>query len=218
MLKRLIPLALALGAALVLLPGAMGHVTTETDDGQYFITTGQQGEPVYTFQTTNLDLIIRENDNGEQGDEVPGVHENLSATLIAPGGEELTDGLTPQFGATGRYEFENGYALTQGGIYLLRLEGTVGDTDVTGEYDMPGPIENQNDVMFPDEGLPSLRDVAELQERVDTLEAEVDSLQAQSDGENGGQDDENGQAPGPGALLVVGLVASIALVMRRVRG
>lgn len=217
MLKRFIPLAVALGAALVLVPAAMAHVTTETEDGQYFITTGQQGEPVYTFQTTNLDLTIRENDNGERGDEVPDAHENLSAILIAPGGEELTDDLTPQFGETGRYEFENGYSLTQGGIYLLRLEGTIGETDVTGEYDMPGPIDDQSDVMFPDQGLPSLRDVADLQARVDTLESEVDSLQAQTDG-GGGPDYENGEAPGPGALLIVGLVASVALMLRRVRG
>lgn len=213
---RVIVLALALGSLLLLVPGAMAHVTTETDDGAYFITTGQQGEPVYTFQTTNLDLIIRENDNGERGDEVAGAHENLTATLIAPGGQELTDELTTQFGATGRYEFENGFALTRPGVYTLGLEGMVGDTDVTGTYDMPGPIEDQSDVMFPDEGLPNLRDLAELQDRVDALEAQVNEMEDNGNGGNGGNGDGE-QAPGPAALLIVGLVAVSVVLLRKKR-
>lgn len=198
---RVTVLALALGSLLLLAPSAMAHETYESDDGEYLITVGSQGEPVYTFQVTNVDLIIREHlGDGERGDEVSGVHQTLTATLIAPGGEEHTDELTTQFGSEGRYEFNDGYVLTQPGIYTLRLEGSINDTPVDGVYDLPHTIPSQSDIMFPDQGLPTAHDVAELQDRVAALETQ--------------SGDDNNDAPGPGALLLVGLLAFSVLLLR----
>jgi hypothetical protein len=175
---------------------AQAHVTHLTDDEAYFITIGQQGEPVYTFQRTNLDLIIRINEDGERGAEVGGVHETLTATLIAPGGEELQGTLTVQRGSEGRYQFDGGYTLTEPGVYTLRLVGTINDTPVNDVYAMPHEIYSQADVMFPDQGLPTLKE----------LDARLQAL------ENGSGERA---VPGPALVAVLAALGAVAVVLRR---
>jgi MYXO-CTERM domain-containing protein len=199
--RRLLTAVLLLGALMVV-PAAAAHVTYLTDDEAYVITVGQQGEPVYTFQRTNLDLIIRE--NTDERAEVGGVHETLTAVLIGPGGEELEGELSPQHGATGRYQFADGYTLTQPGVYTLRLTGTIGESTVDRVYDLPHAIHSQSEVMFPDRGLDDLR---ALNARVADLETRL--MQAET------QAADNGEAPAPGLALVALLVLGLALLARR---
>jgi hypothetical protein len=211
MRMRILVLALAAVGLLLLAPGAMAHTTHLTDDGQYCIVIGQQGEPVNTFQRTNLDLIIRPNLSGStdlaerdcDGDNpVDGVHETLNAYWIAPGGEEHHDELVLQRGQV-RYQFANTYMLTQPGYYNLYLEGHINGSPVDGEYLNDHNIRDMTELMFPDQGLPNPRDTAALEARVAALEAQL------AEGQGG-----NAEAPGPGALVLVGLIAFSALFLR----
>lgn len=186
-------------------PHASAHVTYPTDDDAYQITVGQQGEPVYTFQRTGLDLIIRENTT--ERTEVSGLEETLTVTLVGPGGEERNLPIEPQFGSVGRYTFVEGYTLTQPGLYQVRIEGTIRNTAVSGTYDMPHEVLPQSEIMFPDEGLPTLKD---LRDRNQALEQRVQALEeAGSGGDDAGRDSP---APLLGVLLALVLVA---FVLRR---
>jgi len=81
---RPLPVLLAVLTLVLVVPAALGHATYPTDDGRFLITVGNLGEPVYTYQKSGLDLIIRENTTDRA--EVPGVDATLNATLVAPGG------------------------------------------------------------------------------------------------------------------------------------
>lgn len=199
---------LAVATAILLIPAASAHVSYPTDDGRFIITVGNQDEPVYTYKFTGLDLIVRENNTDRT--EVPGVNGTLNATLLGPGGAQLSMPLELQFGSQGRYEFSDGYILTQPGIYKLRLVGTISGTPVDGAYNMPHEITSASGIMFPDEGLPNVK---ELDERLTALEQNT----------HRGGDGGDGGDGGPGAnaasgLAVVGLLGALALVALRRRG
>ncbi|MGB1585646.1 MAG: hypothetical protein ACPHID_01190 [Thermoplasmatota archaeon] len=193
---------IALTCLLLAVPMAGAHNTVQTDDGAYFLTVGHRSEPTATYLRSGLDLIIRENNNGERGDEVPDLADQLQATVISPSGEELSQPLVKQYGAVGRYSFGDPYILTEPGQYQLRLVGTIGDTAVDGLYDISGPLDDFRDLTFPRTDVPTL---LELQDRIAALEAEH-AHHAMEEAAEEGED-----SPGVGMLaLLVGLVGLAA--------
>lgn len=214
-------LTISLIAAVLAAPAATAHERYISDDGKVSLVLGEQNEPVYTYDWTNLDFIVSEDSENGTGGPVPGVHERVNATLIAPGGEELSLPIEPQFGETGRYEFAEGYYLTQPGQYEVRLEGSINGTDVTGTYKLPGPRQSMADKGFPAEEVPTLLDLQsqleglsgedeenqQLKQQVSQLEQRVATLEAQQTEENG--------APGPGPLVAMAALVGVALVALR---
>lgn len=199
-------------ALCLLVPTAAAHETYVSADGLVKITLGEQDEPVYTYDFTNLDLILRDNTVAEgETRSISGAEETLQATLIAPNGEEMSLPLKVQHGETGRYEFTEGYLLTMPGQYKVRLEGTVEGTDVTGTYLLPGPRGDSMDITFPHDDVEDLR---ALQQRVDDLEARLDALGATNQGGEVEAGADNG-APGPGALMLLGAIGAALAVARR---
>lgn len=164
-------LALAL---FVLVPTASAHERYTSPDGAITMVLGEQSEPVYTYDFTNLDIILSYADSGEP---VLNVHQarTLTATLIAPDGQELTRPLAAQHGQPGRYDFNDDYQLTQAGQYHVRLEGHIEGHDMNGTYRLPGPREDMRNYTFPATDVPDLlqlqAEIAALEDRVDTLEA-----------------------------------------------
>lgn len=192
-------------------PTGSAHAVYPTDDGNFNIVVGYQGEPVYTYQATGLDLIIRDNATGGG---VPDVHTTLNATLVSPSGQELTYPLEPQHGETSRYEFSEGFVLTEPGLYKLRLSGTINGTQVDGDYAMKHATKPRTEIMFPAEGLDDLQ---ALNERIADLEAQVATLEQNGDtGTNGDGAEQNGaEAPLPVFSLALLGIALLALVRRR---
>lgn len=194
-----------LALVLTLLPTASAHERYFSSDGKYLLILGEQDEPVYTYDFTNLDFFVRDNDTG---DPIPGVETTVNATLIAPNGAEMSMPIQPKFGAEGEYEFEEGYLLTLPGQYSVRLDGDINGTDVTGEYLLPGPRDSMTTVTFPHDDVQDLR---ELQQRVDALETQID----ERNGDGGGQ---GGQASGVAWLpILIGAALGLALHARRGR-
>lgn len=234
-MPRTAPFLLLATAAflLVVAPTASAHETYHTDDDQYELVLGEQAEPVYTYDWTNLDFIVRHNVTGTA---VEDVHETVNATLIAPGGEEHHLPIEPQFGEDGRYEFVEGYYLTQPGQYQVRLEGHIQGSSVNGTYDLPGPRQSMSGFGFPGEDVPTLLDlegtttdlqeenrqlreenqrlqenVSTLETRVDDLESAVSALETQDGASSGGN-----ALPGFGpASAVAALTGALLLVRRR---
>lgn len=206
---------LALVACLLIAPAAAAHNTVQTDDEEYFLTIGHQAEPTATFLRSGLDLTVRENVDGEPGDEVPGLADQLQATMISPSGEEFSQPLSLQFGSTGRYSFGDPYILTEPGQYRLRLVGTIGETTVDGTYDISGSLEDFRDLTFPRSDVPS---PLELQDRVAELEAENAALEARIEAlEQGGSSVTAASEGAPGfmPLLAIAGVVGVALLRRR---
>lgn len=195
-------------ALCLLVPTAAAHERYFSPDDRFLIVLGEQGEPVYTYDFTNLDLSVRDNATGEP---ITGVEETLEATLVAPDSSELSLPLAVQHGQEGRYEFVEEYQLTMPGQYEVRLEGDIDGTDVTGTYLLPGPRGDFRDITFPHDDVPDLR---ELQDRIDALEAQVEALDNQEQSNGVATSDENG-APGPGALLLLGALGAALVVARR---
>ena len=201
------PLGILLALCL-LVPTAAAHERYFSPDDRFLIVLGEQNEPVYTYDFTNLDLSVRDN---ETGDPITGVEETLEAVLIAPDSSELSLPLAVQHGQEGRYEFVEEYQLTMPGQYKVRLTGDIDGTDVSGTYLLPGPRGDFRDITFPHDDVPDLR---ELQQRIDALESQVAALTAsnqngavQTSGDNG--------APGPGALALLGALGAALVVARR---
>jgi hypothetical protein len=191
---------------LAALPAASAHERYFSSDNKYLLILGEQNEPVYTYDFTNLDFFVRDNSTG---DPIEGVEETVTATLIAPNGEELSRPLEQQFGSPGEYAFDGDYILTLPGQYKVRLEGEIDGTDVTGEYLLPGPRGDSTDIYFPHSDLEDLR---ALQQRIDALEAQIDQM------ESGDENADEGGAGVPGPMAFASLVAlGLALVMLRRR-
>ncbi len=225
----------ALLAAAAMAPVASAHESYQTDDGRFTLVLGEQGEPVYTYDWTNLDFIVSEDSDNGTGGPVPGVDETVNATLIAPGGEEHSLPIAPQHGEVGRYEFAEDYFLTQPGQYEVRLEGDINGTDVTGTYQLPGPRTSMSGQGFPADDVPSLLtldaslqelqdaqgDNAELQQTVSQLESQITSLEeriaALEAADTGEQPDQQG-APGAGALAAIAALGAVAFATVRRRG
>ncbi|MBW3582821.1 MAG: septum formation initiator family protein [Euryarchaeota archaeon] len=211
---------LALVAIVGLTPSAIAHATAPTDDGRFFITVGNQNEPVTTWTKTGLDLIIRENESGERGAEVPDLHRTLSATLISPGGEEMRMDLKTQFREVGRYEFTEPYVLTEAGQYRLRLVGEIDVTTVDGIYDVSRPVPSWSEITFPAEAKTpteleaendALRqEIDDLEARLSTLESDQAALQEQVDAQ-----ETNEATALPSVLAVLGIAGLIAIARRR---
>lgn len=209
-------------------PLAAAHERYESPDGKYQIVLGEQGEPVYTYDFTNLDVIVSEI---ETGGPVPGVNATVEATLIAPGGEELSMELEPQHGEVGRYQFADEYILTQPGQYKVRLEGDINGSDVTGEYLLPGPRDPRTTITFPHSDVKDLRALQQenqdLKERIDELETRMtqmeDHMDAMMEGDTASSDgasDRSSQetsagAPGFGLFAALAALAVIAVVGQR---
>lgn len=229
-MKRIL-FVLTLLSLLVLAPPAAAHNTYPTDDGKFLLVLGDQNEPMYTWKWTGLDLFVRVNGTNAP---VTGVEETLNATLIAPGGEELSLPLGPQFASPGAYQFVEGYLYTQPGLYKVRLEGDVNGTPVSGTFDMPGPREAMQGFTFPDENVTDLLGLQaqltaleaenrELRDRLDELEADLQMLDAHMEammegGMGGGMDhgeDDEVRAPFAGPPLVLGALALALVVSRR---
>ncbi len=188
-----------LALVLTVLPMASAHETYFV--GEYAITLGEQNEPLYTYEFTNLDFFVRDN---ATGDAINGVEETVTVTTIAPNGAEMSMPIAPKRGTEGQYEYEEEYILTLPGQYSVRLEGDIGGTDVTGEYLLPGPRESMTTITFPHDDVQDLR---ELQERIAALEA-------QADGD--GDDNPQGGAPGFAWLpVLIGAALGLALRARR---
>ena len=205
-------LTFALLAALIAAPLASAHNTVQTDDGEYFLTVGHRSEPTATFLRSGLDLIIRENNDGERGDEVPDLAGALQATLISPSGEEFSQPLTLQHGAVGRYSFGDPYILTESGQYKLRLVGTIGTTVVDGTYDVSGPLDDYTDLTFPRTDVQTL---TQLQERIDDLETKIAALEAANENDDEPERVSEG-IPGPAPVVFLGALGALALLRRRV--
>lgn len=224
-------MTLSLLAAAFTSPLASAHEHYLTDDGKFSIVLGEQNEPVYTYDWTNLDFIVSEDSENGTGGPVPGVHETVEATLIAPGGEELSLPLEPQFGERGRYAFAEDYYLTQPGQYEVRLEGNINGTDVTGTYLLPGPRESISGQGFPADDVPSALDlrsqlqdkqatidqqadeISDLETRISELESKLSTLE--SDVQSAEQAANN--APGAGPLAALAALAGVALIAIRRR-
>lgn len=213
---RCIPAAIAL---LLIVPSVAAHNTVESDDGEYFITIGHSNEPTTTWMKTGLDLTIRENVDGEGGDEVPGAHNTLTATYISPGGEEMTQPLETQHGAVGRYSFSDPFYLTEPGQYRLQLSGTIENTTVDGTYDVSGPVPAWGEATFPDVNTMTngeLQDeIADLASQVAALQSQVDQLEAEADAHADEGDDAGTTTPGPGFVLVALAMVALAFLARR---
>lgn len=225
-MHRIVPLAMAsLALLLATAPGVSAHEHYLTDDGEYSLVLGEQNEPVYTYDWTNLDFIVTDNATDAP---VSGVHETVNATLVAPGGEEHQAPIEPQFGEEGRYAFVEDYYLTQPGQYEVRLEGHINGSSVDGTYDLPGPRQSMADVGFPAQDVPSLLDLEEtnaelrqenqeLREDVDRLETRLADLESNvsamdQDGTPAGSTNDS---PGPGAA---GTLAALAAGLGLLRG
>lgn len=200
------PLGILLALCL-LVPTAAAHERYFSPDDRFLIVLGEQNEPVYTYDFTNLDLSVRDN---ATGDPISGVEETLGAVLVAPDGSELSLPLAVQHGQEGRYEFVEEYQLTMPGQYKVRLTGDIDGTDVGGTYLLPGPRGDFRDITFPHDDVPDLR---ELQERIDALEAQVAALEAED--QNGVETPGDNGAPGPGALMLLGALGAALVVARR---
>lgn len=214
--SRLGAVLLVAAFALTLAPTASAHTTVDTDDGRFFITAGNQNEPILTYTKTGLDLIVRENVSGERGDEVPDLHRTLEVTLIAPNGDQMTMDLKTQFREVGRYEFVEPYVLTQPGEYFAQVTGEIDGTPVDQRILLgSGPVPAYDDLTFPHD----VQTLQGLQERIAQLETEVTALQDEVDAMKKAQADagaNEASAPGPVALGVVALAA--VLLTRRLRG
>ena len=215
MRKTLLALATLCMLSLALAPAASAHERYFSDDDTVMIILGEQNEPVYTYDWTNLDLIVRDNATGAS---ISGVEATLNVTLIAPNGEELSLPIEPQHGEEGRYEFVEDYFLTMPGQYKARLEGTINGTDVTGEYLLPGPRGAMDGQAFPHPVESDLRTLhettADLQAQIDALEAQLAELEEAGSGEDG-TTQASTNAPAPAALALVATLGALAVLARR---
>lgn len=213
-MRRTLLAGLALAALLLALPAASAHATVLTDDEAYYLTVGNLNEPTTTFMNTGLDLIVRVNDDGEPGEEVPDLHQTLTATIVAPDGTEKSMDLRTQHGAVGRYSFAEPYYLTQPGQYHLRLVGNIGDTQVDDVYRISEEVPDIRDAWFPDQDVPTL---ADLQQQVADLEGQVADLESRLAALETGTPDQEGRqsAPGPAAALLVLVLLCVAFLVRR---
>lgn len=189
--RLLTPLLATALLAAVLAPTAAAHTTVFSDDGRYRIVVGQLEEPVITRQKTGLDLCFTLNTTAREPVSIqvadfqePAGH----ATLVGPGGEELSGILRTQFGRPGCYQFEEPYVLTKPGQYTLSLKGQVNGTAIElSGVKAGGAVLDQDDLLFPAAAEP-----------------------------NGGSVEDAKGAPLPAAaLLMVGLAALAAV--RRLR-
>lgn len=145
-----------LATLLIAAPMASAHTSYHTEDGAWTIVVGSQNEPIYTYQPTGLDLIIRDS----EGNPATLADLDFTATLIAPNGEEMTMPLVEQHGAVGRFEFEEGYQYTISGTYHLRLDGTIGDTELNGVEIVVGRENGVGDnIYFPTSAAVSTNDL-----------------------------------------------------------
>jgi hypothetical protein len=205
---RSLPLALVL--ALLLAPAAAAHTSVFSSDGKYRIVVGQLGEPVVTYAKTGLDLCIQMNTTARPP--APGVNPGaLTATLVSPGGERLSQPLTVQFGRSGCFQFQDPYILTEPGQYTVDLQGSINGTavDLRG-VEAGGAVDDLAALTFPATSVPTLEQLALAKAEkaeLEALRARVAALEARPAG--------NQESPLPAALAVAGLLGALALAMRR---
>lgn len=204
-------------AALVPAAGAHASQTAGTGADVYRITWGLQNEPATTWQKTGLDLIIV--NNATRGG-VPGLHHTLNATLIYLE-DELTMPLEPQHGREqeGRYTFEHPVTLTRGGLYSLRVEGTINGTAVNLTIPAAHPYHDIEETFFPEAPSPFSAAGGDLQAEIDALQARIAALEAQADAQATQPADVVPTNTTPGASLALALagvaVVALALGFRR---
>lgn len=96
---------------------------------QYRVIVGMLREPVYTDERNGLDLIVRTMDD----EPVPGLETSLTATFVAPGGQERRLALRPQWGRPGSYTDD--IMLTATGIYRIDVTGFIGAVEVESSFE-----------------------------------------------------------------------------------
>jgi hypothetical protein len=206
-------LVLAAVTALALSAGTgAAHATAYSPDGKIRFTYGHLDEPVYTFQKTGLDLILRDNATGASlpGYEYPSGGGPAKLTVKyrygGPGGPELniTEEFRGQHGNPGRYTYP--IMFTQPGSYYLLVSGVINGTLYSMELAPAHEIESIDAIMWPQVYGTN----ADLQREIDALKAEVASLK------NGGATAE-GNAPGVGGLLTLGLLGLALVAFHRAR-
>ena len=137
--------ALALtGILLAITATAFAHQTIVVgEEGeQYRVIVGMVREPVFTDERNGLDLIVRRMDD----EPVPGLETSLTATFIAPGGQERRLALRPQWGRPGHYTDD--IILTATGTYRIRVSGFIGGVEVDETF-ATHEVRSLSDLAFP---------------------------------------------------------------------
>ena len=113
---------------LLLVASALAHETQTVTaaDTSYDVIVGYSTEPPYTEERNGLSLTVR----GSESDEpVEGLENSLTAVLVGPDGESTLDlELRARHGQPGAYTDD--FALTEPGVYTLRLTGFIGAAEV----------------------------------------------------------------------------------------
>lgn len=219
--------AAVLAASLLFAPTAAAHASSSTTDGKYRITWGLLDEPAFAQQKNRLDLIIVDNETraGIGGLEATGLHLELKR------GEEEYDlgdlavyrgAKSGAFAGPGNYTASKHVFLTQPGIYVLHVRGTINGSEVDLEIPAAHAYESLSEISFPDEEAFPDADTSELEAQVAALTARVAALEAKASTQSSTPATVTGQTPAGssdvpfGAMLVaLGLVAAALLLRRR---
>lgn len=208
-------IALVTLAALLLVAPAAAHTSVFSPDGKYRAVVGLLEEPVVTYQKTGLDLCFQANNTARAPLSAvnPG---GLTATLVSPDGERLTQELRSQFGRPGCFSFQDPIVLTMPGQYTVDLEGDVNGTmvDFTGVL-AGGAVKDLGIVQFPNDDPTTAELASELVAHGDAAtKAELEALRARVQALESKPAAEPRDAPMP-ALLAVLAVLGIAVALRR---
>lgn len=204
--------AAILALALVAVPTAAAHKTAYTSDGKVKIVWGFLNEPAVTMTKTGLDLILTDNATGAP---ITGAETTLQAELHIGDEEKELTGFKPQFGKPGAYT--DVITLTQPGLYVLHLSGTLNGTAIDVAVPAAHEVEAIEETYFPETNATDHQDLAQkvsdLEARVAALEAKL-KTQAETPSpvtkETGGKD-----APGFTLLAALGAVGVVLLFRRR---
>lgn len=211
---RLLP-AIVL-ATVLLAPAAAAHSAVYSADGQVRGSVGLLNEPVSTYAVTGLDVCFYQNTTTTPRPAVSvGNAGAFQATLRAPNNETFTMGVRVPHGRDNCLTFDEPLVLTQPGQYHVDLKGDINGTsfDVT-NIAAGGAVIDRARITFPDDDV---ADDVELARRIQQLEARIAELEdAPAPTQTQSEDDSGDEfAPGPGPLLLVGLVAFAAILRRR---
>jgi hypothetical protein len=203
-------LALAALALVLIAPAASAHQAAFSVDQKYRFSVGHLNEPVTTYVKTGLDLILTLNDSARTP--VPQLNPgNLTATLVAPDGKELTMALQNQFGTVNHFTFVEPYVLTRSGVYHLRVAGNVFGSAVDFSNVAVGsatPVPPMGNVTFPDSKVLA---PVELQGQLVALQDEVNALKARLNSvESGSSKGAPSLSAVPGFVLLLAAVAVAA--------
>lgn len=140
-------------ASLIILSTATVVAAHETRTlGEYRVTVGFIGEPVFVDQKSGLEIrVTTENEDPELREPIEGLNETLTATMTKDG-QTRDMPLSARFGAPGWYQSVF-YPTVEGTGYEIKVTGTIDgmaidETFVSGE-DTFGVIESVQAAQFP---------------------------------------------------------------------